>query len=77
MVKWTKISIDLKKFSPAPCYLDQCCTLSLQRHFNIYLLLHRFGVHVRDKADGELANDLAGDDSLGPCLGESSLNTMK
>ncbi len=32
----------------------------------VYLILHNFGVHVRDEADGELADDLAGDDSLGP-----------
>ena len=42
-----------------------------------YLLLHNFGVHVRDEADGELANDLAGDDSLGSSFCKSSFNPMK
>lgn len=46
-------------------------------HFRIYLLLHHFGVHVGDEADGELADDLAGDNGLCSRSGESSLDTMK
>ena len=47
------------------------------RYFMVYLLLHNFGVHVRDKADGELAIDLAGNNSLGSHVRESPFNTMK
>lgn len=43
----------------------------------LYLLLHNFGVHVRDEADGELAIDLAWDHRLGSCFRKSPLNTMK
>lgn len=50
---------------------------SVFRYLRVYLLLHNFGVHVRDEADGELADDLAGDHSLGPCFRERSLNAMK
>lgn len=45
--------------------------------FQHYLLLHYFWVHIRNKADGEFANDFAWDDSLGPCLGESPLDSMQ
>ncbi|TNN47390.1 hypothetical protein EYF80_042393 [Liparis tanakae] len=46
-------------------------------YFKAYLLLHHFGVHVGDEADGELADDLSGDNGLGSCFRERSLDTMK
>lgn len=54
--------------------------INSNRNFNFfqhYLFLHDFWVHIRNKADGELANDLAWDDRLGPRLGESPLDSMK
>lgn len=44
---------------------------------NGYLLLHHFGVHVRDKADGELPDDLSGDDCLGTSFREGPFNTVE
>lgn len=52
-------------------------TNAILNFFQHYLLLHHVWVHIRDETNGELANDLAWDDSLCPCLGKSSLNSMK
>lgn len=51
--------------------------LSLVDDICVYLLFHDLGVHVRDEADGELANDLMRDNSPESSFRESPLDAMQ